>query len=94
MFEEEEERPNKTICSFCECLVWYFMMVFCDTGSLVGHEDTRRRMVHGYKGLQVFAVFEILREFFVLACIASTSYPSLHIKSTDPMIKCYFSQEK
>ena len=54
-------------------------MVFRYAESLVGHEDGWYVTIKAYK----LAVFEILRDCFVLALIACMSYVSLQIESTD-----------
>ena len=49
----EEERRRKPFWLFCCFLVWYFHDAFCTSRGLVGHENTRRWMVHCYKHINL-----------------------------------------
>jgi len=72
------------------CLVtfWFGTIVklFCTTRTLVGHENTQRRMVHCHKGLQVY-------HFWVLYyCVCATGMSILPYESVSNNLWCHFQQ--
>ena len=80
-------KKSKTFWPSGNFLVWYFSDVF-SCYHVVHHQNTRRWTVWCYKSLAMYklAVFEILRDFFVLSYIGCPHYPYIHIESTDSMI--------
>ena len=83
---KKKKKERKTIWMSGDFLVRYFHDAFCTSRHVVGHEALENEwyiviFIRAYK----FTIFEILREFFVLA--------SLHIESTQQKPNCCFSKQ-
>ena len=95
--QEKEDEGKKHFGHLATFWFGTLVMFFHATGHVVHHENTRRGTVWCYKGLAMYklAVFEILRDFFVLSYIGCPHYPYVHIESTDSMIifRCYNTGE-
>ena len=71
-----------------------FATVIHDTGSLLGQENTRRRIVSCHKGLLIcrpFLRFGEIWEDFLCIGFNCVSVVSLHIESTDSIIYSYIN---
>ena len=72
--ERKKKKKGKQFARFASAWCGTFATGFRDARSVVGHEnleDKRYVVIKAYK----CTVSEIWRDFFVLACIACTSYP-------------------
>ena len=88
-------QKEKGLAHFASCWFGTFAMLSCTTGSLVGHENTQRWMIHCYNGLKAYRFWYFVRFFCIAIFDHSGLTPSVLLLHWEwdlgvcPLNKCY-----